>query len=676
MVAVVRRNLGMSSYSSKYRILIGFVIVMMLMAMVAGTGLIHLAENNHRMETIVDEHNVKTGYIVTMYTAARERSITLLRMLSMEDPFERDEEYMRFNKLALDFASARISLSEMPLDDEELQLHNEQGSLTSKSVPLQEQVVQLLVDEDTEHATRILLDLSIPAQDRVLEQLVRMLEHQQKSAHQALNESRDSYRTSILYISMLSAVAIGFGLLIASFVMRRTSEAETVLSTQVHQERKLRKQLSYQASHDALTGLINRFEFENRLRSLLEVPCEEGTTHALLYIDLDQFKVVNDTCGHVAGDELLRQLSLLLKNKIRSHDILARLGGDEFGMLLEYCAPDKTVSMANLLLATVQEFRFAWENKTFVIGASIGVVIIDKNSKDITTVMSAADAACYSAKDNGRNRIHVFKEDDAAIAGRHGEMQWVTRITEALENDDFQLYCQRITPVDNTLGIKSEMIEILVRMEDKDGKLIPPGAFIPAAERYNLMVSLDRWVVKETFEWLSNSPATKLLSKCSINLSGQSISDSHFLDYLVNLINETDIPEETLCFEITETSAITNLGKAQRLISELQSIGCSFALDDFGSGISSFAYLKNLPVDFLKIDGSFVKDIAIDPIDQAMVRSINEIGHVMGKKTIAEFVENDEILHVLQDIGVDYAQGFGIHKPVPLDNFIASVTGT
>lgn len=664
----MRRNLNLSSFESKYRILIGFVIVMALMAMVAGTGLMQLSENNHRMETIVDEHNVKTGYIVDMYTTARERSVSLLRMLSLEDPFERDEEYMRFNKLALEFAQARLALSKMPLYDEELTFLNKQGKLTAISVPLQERVIQLLIDDDTAQATRVLLDLSIPAQDRVLEQLVHMLEYQQKSARHALNDSQASYRTSMLYIIMLSAVAISVGLMIAFVVMRRTSQAENVLSKQVSQERKLRKQLSYQASHDALTGLINRFEFEKHLKRVLDSSVKEETTHALLYIDLDQFKLVNDTCGHVAGDELLRQLSLLLQSKIRSHDILARLGGDEFGMLLEHCAADKSVSMANLVLDTVQGFRFVWDDKTFVVGVSIGVVVIDKDSKDITAVLSAADAACYSAKDGGRNRIHIFEENDAVIAGRYGEMQWVTRITEALENNDFQLFCQRIAPVGITQGAMPEMIEILVGLEDEAGKLIPPGAFIPAAERYNLMISLDRWVVREAFKWLSENPATNVLSKCSINLSGQSISDPRFLEYLIELINETDIPRDKLCFEITETSAITNLSKAQRSITELKNIGCFFALDDFGSGISSFAYLKNLPVDFLKIDGGFVKDMISDPMNHTIVEAIHQVGHTLGIRTIAEFVENQDIADRLRDIGVDFAQGYHFSKPVPLSD--------
>jgi len=390
----------------------------------------------------------------------------------------------------------------------------------------------------------------------------------------------------------------------------------------------------------------------------------------LLYIDLDQFKVVNDTCGHVAGDELLRQLSAILQRTIRSRDTLARLGGDEFGVLLEYCAPEYTVNVANTLLNAVQEFRFVWEDKNFVVGASIGVVIIDENSTSITKVLSAADAACYSAKDAGRNRVHVVEENDATIANRFGEMQWVTRISDALENNRFQLHCQRIMPAAAQVTRPSLFIEILIRMEAEDGELIPPGAFIPAAERYNLMVALDRWVVRSTLAWLSHHrDFLENLERCSINLSGQSAGDAGFFRYLTDQLVESGVPPEKVCFEITETSVISNLSEATRLIANLKEIGCSFALDDFGCGLSSFAYLKHLPVDYLKIDGIFVKDIVSDPLDRAMVRSINEIGHVLGKKTIAEFVENEQILDALRDIGIDYVQGLGVGHPQPLDQF-------
>jgi len=621
------------------------------------------------METIVDEHNVKTRLLVSMHSAGRERSIILLRMLITDDAFERDDDYMRYNKLAYDFIGARTAFSSMPLNDRERDMLNEQGALTSIVEPLQDEAIQLLIDGEDDKARDLLLNKAIPAQDRVMNKLVQMLEQQQQSARQAMIVSNKSYRKTVVAIAVLSFLAIVIAVIVAIFVMKKTTKAEGVLFRQVNEERKLRMQLSYQASHDALTGLINRFEFEARLTRLLDAAKTHGTTHALVYIDLDQFKVVNDTCGHVAGDELLRQLSALLVSKVRSRDTLARLGGDEFGLLLEHCNPEYMIGIANMLLKLVQDFRFVWGDKNFVIGASIGVVVIDSRCVSMTDVMRAADAACYSAKDAGRNRVHVVQENDTAIANHYGEMQWIAKINEALSQDRFELFYQRMIPLSVDDNVRKDMFEILVRMRDLDGNLVPPGAFIPAAERYNIMISLDRWVISEVIRWLANNRSMlKGIGKCAINISGSSIGHPEFLDYIKLQLENSAVPAERICFEITETSAVSNLTQATKFIDELKAIGCSFALDDFGCGLSSFAYLKNLQVDYLKIDGMFIRDIVDDPIDHAMVRSINEIGHVMGKKTIAEFVENDEVLDLLRSIGVDYVQGYGIEGPRPLNS--------
>jgi diguanylate cyclase (GGDEF)-like protein len=424
--------------------------------------------------------------------------------------------------------------------------------------------------------------------------------------------------------------------------------------------------LSFQATRDPVTHLVNRREFERRLNVVLNLTKTERSQHALMYLDLDQFKVVNDTCGHTAGDEYLRQLGSTLQAQLRKHDTLARLGGDEFGVLLEHCPEPHAIRIANELLETVQNFRFNWEGRTFALGASIGIVFIDEFAGDLSRVLSVADAACYAAKDAGRNRIHVYREDDSTLVRRHGEMQWVSRITEAVEQDRFHLYYQLIVPV----GREREGLhfEFLLRMEDPDGKIIPPGSFLHAAERYNLMPNLDRWVTQTAFRWLASHPKERLdrLEVCTINLSGHSLGDSEFMQFVLKEFGDSEVPPEKICFEVTETAAIGNLIKATRFMSILKERGCRFSLDDFGSGMSSFAYLKNLPVDYLKIDGVFVKDIADDPVDFAMVKAINEMGHVMGKRTVAEFVEKEAILIKLREIGVDYAQGYGIAKPRPL----------
>ena len=430
--------------------------------------------------------------------------------------------------------------------------------------------------------------------------------------------------------------------------------------------------LSYQAAHDTLTCLPNRREFELRVERALAGAREQHQTHTLCYLDLDQFKVVNDTSGHVAGDELLRQLAVLLQAKLRDRDTLARLGGDEFGVLLENCNLEQAQPIAEVLRQMVKEFRFVWHDKPFSIGVSIGLVAITADSESLSALFSCADAACYAAKDRGRNRVHVYVEEDIELARRHGEMEWVGRITRAMEENRLRLYVQPIMPLFPSEGADVHY-EMLLRMLDDDGQLILPMAFIPAAERYNLMTSIDRWVVSAAFSIfheLFSAVTGDVKTICTVNLSGHTLCDEHFLDFVERQFILNQVPYASICFEITETAAITNLTEAIEFIRALKTKGCKFSLDDFGSGLSSFTYLKNLPVDYLKIDGAFVKDMETDPMDRAMVESINHIGHVMGLKTIAEFVESEQIMAHLKAIKVDYVQGDWIKSPQPLSSLL------
>jgi diguanylate cyclase (GGDEF)-like protein/PAS domain S-box-containing protein len=430
----------------------------------------------------------------------------------------------------------------------------------------------------------------------------------------------------------------------------------------VSESRELNRRLSYHASHDVLTGLVNRREFEDRLdRALLSARAKEAS-YALCYLDLDQFKIVNDSCGHGAGDALLGQLGALLKSRIRWRDTLARLGGDEFGVLLEACSLGEAMRTADTLRETIQDYRFTWEGRNFHLGVSIGVVPITPESEDVAGLLSAADSACRAAKESGRNRIHSYQENDIDLMRRRREMQWAARINSALEESRFELFRQSILPLqDEQTGAH---YELLLRMRDENGALISPDVFISAAERYGIMSNVDRWVVTNAFRWLvSAADERDRLSMCSINLSGQSIADDKFLPFVVEQFEHCGIDAAKICFEITETAAIASYSQANRFINALRELGCRFALDDFGTGLSSFGYLKHFPVDFLKIDGSFVKEILHDPIDREMVRSINEIGHLTGKRTIAEFVENPEVIAMLRGMGVDYAQGYGVAEP-------------
>ncbi|WLH47889.1 EAL domain-containing protein [Pseudomonas beijingensis] len=431
------------------------------------------------------------------------------------------------------------------------------------------------------------------------------------------------------------------------------------------QERQYIANLSWQATHDALTGLANRREFEYRLEQALHNLTRQVGRHALMFLDLDQFKLVNDTCGHAAGDELLRHICALLQSGLRENDTLARLGGDEFGILLENCSPEAAEKIAEGLRQTVQNLHFVWKGRPFVTTVSIGLVHIAQTPTTLEASLRAADMACYMAKEKGRNRVQVYHADDSELSLRFGEMAWVQRLHMALEENRFCLYAQEIAalgPGDHGGG----HIEILLRLHDEAGRMILPDSFIPAAERYGLMTSLDRWVVENVFKIIRqclNESRQGPMAMCAINLSGTTIGDQAFLDFLRKQFAAYSIPPEMICFEITETSAISNLGSAIRFINELKSLGCYFSLDDFCAGMSSFAYLKHLPVDFLKIDGSFVKDMLDDPINRAMVEVINHIGHVMGKRTIAEFVETAQIEQALLEIGVDYAQGYVIERP-------------
>lgn len=447
----------------------------------------------------------------------------------------------------------------------------------------------------------------------------------------------------------------------------------------VTSERCLTRQLSWQATHDALTGLINRQEFEQKLEQALQSAKTQQQEHTLCYLDLDRFKIINDTCGHLAGDELLRQVAALLQANVRMSDLLARLGGDEFGLLLYQCSLEQGMRVARTLRDSIQQFRFVWEDKTFTIGVSIGLAAIDGESQNITHIINAADAACYAAKNRGRNRIQIYQISDSELALSHGNIQWISKITNAIQENRFRLYFQTIEPINyNSNNGISEHYEVLLRMVDATGQLVSPAVFMPAAERYNLMPAIDRWVISTLFssqkeryrkKWKFCQSLMKRGINCdclyAINLSGASINDDQFIDFLLDQFAIHDIPPQFICFEITETVAITNLTKAAQFINSLKAIGCRFALDDFGSGMSSFAYLKTLPVDYLKIDGSFVKDIVEDHVAGLMVEAINRIGQVMGIQTIAEFVENDAILEKIRALGVNYAQGYKIGKPSP-----------
>lgn len=443
----------------------------------------------------------------------------------------------------------------------------------------------------------------------------------------------------------------------------------------VSEQRRLSGEMTYRATHDALTGLVNRAEFEARMQRTLRHAQENDSHHALMYIDLDQFKLVNDACGHSIGDQLLQQVSKLLADAVRSRDTLARLGGDEFAIILENCDMEQAAKVSQKICDRMDDFRFIHDDRRFRIGTSIGLVPVDRRWSSTAAIQQAADTSCYAAKEAGRNRVHAWFDTDAAMRARSHEIQWTSRIESALDNNGFALYAQRIEPLKGQAqGIHAE---VLLRMLNDDGPLVQPGAFLPAAERFHLVSRVDRWVLSRTVTWLQGLPALSQIESLSINLSGRSVGDRAFHTWVYELLAGAGLGVcERLCIEITETAAVTNLADAAVFIGRVRAAGVKVALDDFGAGASSFGYLKALPVDYLKIDGQYIQDLISDPLDDAAVRCFVDVAQLMGIKTVAEFVDSAEVLNRIKEISVDYAQGFLLHRPEPLGELLKTTAMT
>lgn len=437
----------------------------------------------------------------------------------------------------------------------------------------------------------------------------------------------------------------------------------------VAEQRRLSEEIAYRATHDPLTGLLNRSEFESAVQQRINRASRERSEHALLYIDLDQFKLVNDACGHRVGDQLLQQVGRIFQAQARPGDTVARLGGDEFGILLDNCPLAHARELADRLCASMDTFRFLHEERRFRIGASVGLVPIDRDSYDLANVLQAADASCYAAKEAGRNRVHVWLDTDKALHARRGDMQWAARLEHALDDRRLVLYGQRIVPIDDDLQAhaKTTQIEVLVRLIERDGTIVLPGAFLPAAERFQIAYRIDRRVLRLAIEALATFAHAAPRSILHVNLSGQSIGDRAFHREALELLDSAG-PQisRRLCFEITETAAITNLADATAFIDQVRQRGCGVALDDFGSGTSSFGYLKSLKIDCLKIDGQFIRNIGEDRLDEVAVQCFVDVARAIDVRTVAEFVDKPQVLERLRTLGVDYAQGHLIHEPEPL----------
>jgi diguanylate cyclase (GGDEF)-like protein len=621
----------------------------------AAISLLQLQSINASMEKLIGVTSIKMAAANDMRDAIRLRADSLKTMQLTEDIFDRDTEHQHFINHAGKYRTAREKLVSLDLDERETAINRQLQQLARESQHYNDKASELLMSAAPAAELNTVMEQASRLQGLILDKLEELLRLEQQNTQEALTVSRDHYTGTRQLLFALTGIALLFSLLIARTVLRHVSAKN--------------RQLAYQSSHDALTGLINRREFECRVERAIHNANAQAATHALLYLDLDQFKIINDTCGHAAGDELLQQLAQLLLGSVRHRDTLSRLGGDEFGMLFENCPLDKAVEIANNLLKIIRDFNFTWDDTAFTLGISIGVVPIDRSTRDIAGTMSAADSACYIAKESGRHQIQIAHMGDRRLQERHGEMQWVSRLNRALEEDRFALYFQPIIPCANKPGHVTHL-EILIRLIDDDGSVIAPGAFLPAAEKYNLVSSIDRWVIEHTMVWLAatNSSGNRPVN-VAVNLSGQTIGSPEMLKFITDKTDETGASPEHIIFDITETAAITNITSATSFMLTLRGYGFRFSLDDFGSGLSSFTYLKKLPIDFLKIDGAFVRDILSDPVDYAMVRSINELGQLLGKETIAEYVETLELADELQRMGINYAQGHAYARPLPLNNY-------
>lgn len=599
----------------------------------------------------LNTHIFKLRHLDEMLRTAQKRHVMIYNIAMMEDPFEREEAINEHAVIALQYVKARDAFMAFPMNEfekrnmEELLFYNQQGYW------LQLEIIDALQNDRPDKEITALINFHLsPVLEEMYQYMVYMRENQIVSSEEAEKMAKRNLESGHRQMAIIFFIAMILGVVV------------TVLSYQL--QNRHQKQLNWQAEHDALTGLHNRYAFESMLdKSIVDAKAHQHQ-HVVLYVDLDQFKLINDTVGHHAGDEMLRQIANRLQKLVPENSFLARMGGDEFGILIQQGGEKEASRLAEKILADMKEFQFSWVNNYFHTTASIGIVEINESTPRKESLLSALDLACYSAKEQGRNRYHVFHESDEETNSRRGEMYWATKVRDALQENRLILYRQPIMLCKETSG-QEQHYEILVRMQERSGKIITPEYFINAAERYDLCALVDIRVIEKLTNYIvENSENTQ--EKFSINLSGRSIISEELLDQIIQTLDKTGIDPSRLCFEITETAAIANLTAATHFMGVLSQRGCRFSLDDFGSGLSSFGYLRELPVDFVKIDASFIRNIAKNPTDLAIVAAMNEVSHALGLQTIAEGIEDAQTLETVKKIGIDYAQGYYIAMPAPL----------
>jgi len=634
-------------------VLPGFLAVLALMFSLALISLAQLQTMNENMEKLVMVTSMKMAAANDMREAIRMRSDSLKIMRLLGDPLERDAEHQRFLGYAGKYRIARERFKDLGMDGRESAIHAQLRKLIRDARPFNEMAAELLMSDAPAAELGTAMKEASTRQGQLHEKLGELVGYERQSTLDALQSSRRHYLATRNLLFVLTSAAMLFSVLVAIAVTRRTAARN--------------RKPAYQATHDPLTGLTNRREFEHRVERAIKQAKTHSTTHILMYLDLDRFKTINDTCGHAAGDILLKQLAQLMRSTVRNRDTLGRLGGDEFGLLLENCPLDRGVEVANNLRDAVDKFNFVQGNSTFKLGMSIGLLPLDHDTAGIAAAMGAADTACYIAKESGRNRVQIARLDNRRLQECCSEIQWKSRLASALQEDRLTLYFQPVIPCAGRRR-QHRHIEIRVRMLENDGSVLLPDAFLPAAEKYDLATGIDCRVIEKVFAWLAGEAnSVDLPVTVSVNLSGQTIGSREMMNLILEKTDETGISPEQVIFEINESAAIANITAVTGFMLTLRSRGFRFTLNDFGCGLSSFSYLKKLPVDFLKIDGVFVRDILCDPFDHAMVRSIRELGHLLGMEVIAQCVETLEVAEELRALGVNYAQGYAYARPEPLD---------
>ena len=633
----------------------GLLALPVLIFTLVSISLVQLYSSTQSLARLVEVTNLKTAAANDMRDAIRLLNNSLDIMRLTDNPGERDEEYREFMRHEGKYWAARERLISLGLDATEYDIHQELTKLTQAAQPYNNDISESLLKTTPTAELAATLAIAEQHQNEILEQLDKLVVLEQENSRVVVSTNQQHYQGTRKLLLTLVGIALVFCILVARIVIQRVSAKN--------------QKLNYEASHDTLTGLINRRGFEKRVSRSIQQARTQSVTHTLLYLDLDQFRLINETYGHKVGDQLLQQLGQLLLSSVRQRDTLSRLGADEFGMLLENCPLDKAVQIANNLLSAVEGFQFTWGDNTFTPGISIGMVTINRNTSSLEKVMNAADSACYMAKQSDNKQLQIAHLGDPDLQEQHSQLQWASRLSTALEQDHFTLYFQPI----NTCAGKPQHdkhIEILLRMIDADGLAVTPAVFLPAGEKHQLAADIDRWVIRNALAWLAQENACNHWPiRITINLSGQSMTDPTMLKYIIDQKNENRVNPEQVCFEITESAAITNIASATSFMLTLRGCGFRFSLDDFGSTLSSFVYLKKLPVDYLKIDGTFTRDIMTDPIDRALVKSINIMGHLLGKQTIAEGVETTDVADELKRMGIDYIAGYAYTQPQPLEDF-------